>query len=266
MESTIDYSKENEVFFEKVDSCFRELFDAAKDKHELHFAMALMPEMRGMQDAGWNTVHETQALFHEYMEFLENSKPGRMTSRITLGFYCHLSEASGFYEVPKNMLRISEGKTHLLWPFMDLVQEHRQTGNKIAPNANKVLRDLSGHASTLGFNELSEVFRDAFDPDLRNGYAHADYIVWEDGIRLPKRNGGYASCVPWEKFHFLFERGINFFYILQGIVTEYIKLYVEPKTIVTSLQDEPATEWTIYADPDKGTLGITSGSNVPAKT
>lgn len=196
MEEKPSLKEQNEAFYEKAEAALRELFEAAKAKHELHFAMALMPEMRGMQDAGWNTADETQHAFHEYLEFLQELEPNRMKWRITLGFYCHLAEASGFYEVPKNMLRISEGGSHVLWPFMDLVQEHRQTGNRIAPNANKVLRDLAGYAKTLGFDNLAEVFRDAFNSDVRNGYSHADYIVWQDGLRLPKRNGGYASCIP----------------------------------------------------------------------
>lgn len=259
MEQKLSLKQENEAFYEKAESSLRRLFNAARAKHELHFAMALMPEMRGLQDAGWNTAHETQVAFHEYLEFIERLEPSRMKSRIALSFYCHLSEASGFYEVPKNMLRITEGKSHVLWPFRDLVQKHRKTGNIIAPNANKVLRDLAGHAKTLGFDELAEVFRDAFNPDIRNAYAHADYIVWDDGLRLPMRNGGYAKCLPWDEFTLLFERGINFFNILQELISEYIQSYDPPKTIKASLQNEPPVDWTIYYDPASKSFGITSG-------
>jgi hypothetical protein len=221
--------------------------------------MALMPEMRGMQDAGWNTAHETQHAFHEYLKFLENLESSRMKSRIALGFYCHVAEASGFYEVPKNMLRISEGQSHVLWPFEHLVQEHRRTGNRIAPNANKVLRDLAGHSKTLGFDALAEVFRDAFDSDIRNAYSHADYVVWTDGLRLPMRNGGYAKRILWDDFTLLFERGVNFFHILQGLISEYVRSYNPPKTLRTSLQDEPEMDWAISYDPKSGRFGITSG-------
>jgi len=71
MEKQPTLKEQNEAFYEKADAALRELFEAAKAKHELHFAMALMPEMRGMQDAGWNTARETQRAFHEYLEFLE---------------------------------------------------------------------------------------------------------------------------------------------------------------------------------------------------
>lgn len=266
MEKRPSLKEQNEKFYEQAEAGLRELFDAARERHELHFAMALMPEMRGERDAGWNTAQETQRAFHEYLEFLQNLEPGRMKSRIVLSFYCHVAEASGFYEVPKNMLRICEGKSHVLWPFRDLVQKHIETGKLIAPNANKVLRDLAGHAKTLGFNDLAEVFRDAFDSDIRNGYSHADYIVWDDGLRLPKRNGGSPRLIPWNEFNWLFERGVNFFTILQELVSEYIQSYDPPKTIKASLNDEPEGDCPIYYDRMSGIFGITSGMYEPQLT
>ena len=49
----------NQAFFEKAERALRDLFDRAKAAHELHFAMALMPEFRGEQDAGWSTADES---------------------------------------------------------------------------------------------------------------------------------------------------------------------------------------------------------------
>lgn len=252
-------SNPNEEFYEKTERAFRNLFDAARINHELHFAIALMPEMRGMQDASCNTAAETQQAFDEYLDFLEKQEDSPMKCRVALSFYCHISEASGFYEIPKNMLRIAGGESHMLWPFKDLVALHKQTGDRIAPNSNKVLKDLSGHAKVLGFDELAEVFRDAFDPDVRNGYAHADYTVRNDGLRLPKRNGGLSRCITWEEFHAIFERGINFFHILRRLVGEYIHSYDPPKTIKARLQNEPETNWTIYWNPKEKAFGFTSG-------
>lgn len=247
----------NELFFDKTESSLRELFEIARKKHELHFAMALMPEMRGIQDAGWNTAAEAHRAFDEYMSFIDTAK-GPIRFRIALAFYCHAAEASGFYEVPKNMLRIAGGEGHLLWPFMHLVEAHRLTGDRIAPNANKVLKDLAGHAETVGLHELAEVFRDAFDADIRNGYAHADYVIWEDGLRLRKRNGGSPRRIPWEEFGYIFDRGINLFHILRQLVSEYVQSYIEPRTIRARLNSEPEDDWTIYCEKN-GAFGITSG-------
>ena len=254
----------NEEFFAKVERAFRSLFDAARQKNELHFAMALMPEMRGMQDAGWNTAQEAHRAFEEYSEFIDTAK-SPIRFRVALSFYCHVAEASGYYEIPKNMLRIAGGEGHVMWPFMHLVEAHRLTGDRIAPNANKVIKDLAGHAETLGLHELAEVFRDAFDSDVRNGYAHADYILWNDGLRLRKRNGGHPRRISWESFGAIFDRGINLFHILRQLVSEYINSYAEPRTIRARLNDEPEGEWTIYLDSN-GAFGITSGKHPRAAT
>ena len=121
------------------------------------------------------------------------------------------------------------------------------------------MRDLSGHAKCSGFDDLAEVFRDAFDPDLRNGYAHADYIVWDDGIRLRKRNGGHPRTVSWKEFDYLFYKGVNFFDILKKLSIEYQNMYQEPKTIKGQMNNEPIMDWTIYCDHENGSFMISNG-------
>jgi len=126
--------------------------------------------------------------------------------------------------------------------------------------ANKVLKNLAGHAKEMGFNVLAEVFRDAFDPEVRNGYAHADYIVWKDGLRLPKRNGGRPKVIPWTEFDVIFQRGINFFHILREIVNEFVESYTPAKTIKARMSESaPEMNWKIYRDPETGALGIEGG-------
>lgn len=251
----------NQAFFDKANSCLAALFETARKKRELHFALALMPELRGLQERGWNTAQDAQQAFDDYNEFLQNAT-GAIKCRVGLAFYSHMAEASGFYEVPKNMLRIAGGGDHQMWPFHHLVAEHAATGDRIAPNANKVLKNLIGHATSLGFTELAEVFRDAFDGDIRNGYAHADYVIWSDGLHLPKRNGGRPRVIAWDEFSEIFERGRSLFSALHMQIREAVRSYDEPKSIFTSLQDEPPTLWTIYRS-GKGTFGITNGSYPP---
>lgn len=246
----------NDEFYEKLENAVRVLFDSAKETNELQFVMALNPEFRGAQDPGWNTAKEAMKAFDEYINFINNEEPTSITARVALGFYSYISEASGLYEVPKNMLRIIEGKPYVLWPFQDIVQVHNRTGNVIAPNANKILRNLAGHAEELELHDLAICFRDAFNSDLRNGYAHADYVIWDDGIRLRNRNGGNPQIISWNKFHKLLERGINFFNIFKDIAHEYVQSYNPPKRIMASLGEEPLSEWTIQFNPDTGSFSI----------
>src|SRR5262245_49960897 len=128
-------------YSERCDAAFQEMFEAARAKEEVQFAAALNPEFRGMQDAGWSTAAESMQALDEYLNLIDELPANRMRTRIALSLYSHLSEASGLYEVPKNMLRIVSGDDYNLWPFQDLVERHRASGAIIAPNANKVMKD-----------------------------------------------------------------------------------------------------------------------------
>ena len=248
MTSEPDIAKENTRFLEKAEKAVADLFQLARNKNELHFAFALNPDFRGIRDRGWSTTVDLHTTFDEYLNYIKEGELTAFRARVALAFYCHLAEASGFYETPKNMMRIAEGKSYVIWPFHDLNQKHAVTGATIAPNANRVFRDLVGHANTIGLSSLAEVFRDAFEPDLRNGYAHADYIVWDDGIRLPMRTGGARRTISWPQFQALLERAINFFLILRNQVVRSMKSFNPPRQILAQLSDEPEALWTIHHD------------------
>jgi hypothetical protein len=254
-------TEENKKYYESLEKSLRELFDKARGTNELQFAFSLSPEFRGMQDAGWNTAHDAIVAFDEYLEFINDGPITSLKARVALAFYSHLSEAAGFYEIPKNMLRVAGGEQYNMWPFLNLVETHTQTGIKIAPNANKVLRNLAGHAKTLGLSDLACCIRDAFDPDLRNGYAHADYVIWSDGIRLRKRNGGHPRLVSWEEFNARFERGINFFQMIRDLVNEYMDSYSEPKIVKAAMNPgKPEFNWKIHADKEKHSFSISTST------
>lgn len=249
---------ENEAFYIKMERAVRYLFDTAKAKSELHFAFSLNPEFRGTRGPGWSTAEEARVASREYLAFINEPGVTALKARVALAFYSHLSEASGLYEVPKNMLRVAGGERFAAWPFQNLVQTNKISGDKICPNANKILKDLAGHAENLGLHDLAEVFRDAFSSDLRNGYAHADYVIWDDGIRLPKRNGGTPSVISWVEFHYSFERAINFFHFLNDLIAEHISSYNPAKQVRGQSGNAPECFWTIHADPEKKMFSISS--------
>lgn len=68
-------------------------------------------------------------------------------------------------------------------------------------------------------------FREAFDPDLRNAIAHADYILAADGVRIRKRNGGQPRVISWNEFDALFCKGANLFSFIRQYVDQYVKSY-----------------------------------------
>jgi len=258
---------DNTEFFEKAERSFRDLFDRAQAAQELHFAMALMPEFRGAQDAGWSTAHESVRAYDEFSELVRSMPQSPVRVRVILAFYAHVAEGAGFYEIPKAMLLTIEGRGNNIMPFQDLVERHRKTGEVIAPNANRIMKDLIGHATELGLSQLADVFRDAFDPDVRNAVAHADYIIWPDGLRLRRRNGGWPRLIPWAELTPLIDRGLNLFALIRHVADEYAHSYETPKTIRSRLNDnEPLTDFTIYCDPKTRAFGFTTGEYPPRQS
>lgn len=252
----------DQAFYVRAERALRGLFTKAQAHHELHFVMALVPEFRGVQDAGWNTAHEAIRAYDEFttiVKTLDKTDPIRV--RMLLAFYAHVSEGSGFYEIPKAMMLTIEGRGNNILPFQNLVERHRRTGLVMAPNANRVMADLIGHAAELGFAELAETFRDAFDPDVRNAIAHADYILWSDGMRLRRRNGGAPRVIAWgEELNSLIWRGLNLFDLIRQIANEFVRSYAPPKTIKSRMSDEdPLTDYTIYFKPETGAFGFVTG-------
>lgn len=256
--SSNQLKEENTNYFAKTESAFSELFLAAKSKDELQFVLSLNSEFRGEQDTGWSTADEAIAAFNDYVEFINKLNNGKMRIRIALSFYCQIAEASGFYEILKNMIRVVDGQKYSMWPFQEIVKRHADSGKQIAPNSNAVMKNIIGHAKNVGLNEVVEVCRDAFDADIRNAFAHADYIVWEDGLRLRFRNGGYPRKIEWDTFSAIYDRGINFFNILKSIVDENIRSYFPAKIIRGQLNNEPAGEWKIEYNNETGSFSISS--------
>lgn len=226
-------------FFQKAERAFKGLLEAAKAKNELNCAFALHPEERGFQDSGWSSAAETFLAFDDYLEYIDSSPDTRFKLRVMLSFYCHLSEAGGFYEVPKKLMLVYEGDPYFRSAFHSITETNRRTGNAMVPNASKVFRDLVGHATNLGFDELAGVFKESFDPVLRNAYAHANYILRPDEIRIKDRATNHIRVISIAEFNLLFNKGLQFFHALRSVLKEYMMSYVPSKIVMGRLHDEP---------------------------
>jgi len=255
----------NQAYYDKAIRALTDLFEKAKAAHELHFMMALLPEFRGMQDGGWNTAEEAVRAFDQYSAHIRSMrKDDPVRVRVAMGFYLHAAEGSGFYEIPKKMMLTVEGKGNNIWPFQSLVKKHVKTGRAIDPNANTIMKNMMGHAYDLLLFELSEVFKEAFDPDLRNAIAHADYILAADGVRIRKRNGGQSRVISWEEFDALFCKGVNLLDFIRQLADQHIRSYDPPKTIRARLNaNEPLTDYTLYFVAETGAYGFTTGKEAP---
>lgn len=257
-----DYNK-NDTFLKKSESAFRRLFEEAKSRDELNFAFSLSPEFRPYTV---NTALDAQRAFAEYSEFLMTySQDSPIRIRVALAFYSHISEASGFWEIPRNLLGIIAGLKYNMMPFMELVKRYGTTEGSIAPNAGRIMRALMKYSQEVGYQDLAEVFRDAFDVDLRNAYAHADYALLEQGICVKPRYNG-ERIVNWEEFALLLHKATEFYELLKSIDDEYVSSYLTPKVVMGILNDrDPEGTWTIHYDSETRLFSISGQVSDTAK-
>lgn len=244
----MNYSN-NEEFLQKAEDNFRKIFSAAKKKDELHFVFSLSPEFRPYTT---NTALDAKNAFDDYTEFLHENEKSSIHARIALAFYSHISEASGFWEIPKNLLSIIDGNKYNLMPFLDLVKKYGSAEGSISPNANKVMRSLMKYSKDLGYLELAEVFKEAFDADLRNAYAHADYALLDSGVCIGSRYKR-ERIVSWEEFNELFDKALKFYMVFMSVLSENLQYYSEPRIIKGFLTDkEPESTWKIHYEEGVG--------------
>jgi hypothetical protein len=180
--------------------------------------------------------------------------------RVILLLYCQLAEAGGIYESLKNVLGVITLKPYLLWPFKDLVRVKQMPNRVIGPNANATFRNLATTAKAVGLLRLSELLEVAFMDDLRNGISHADYVIWDDGVRLPERNGGYGKKLSFQDINGALTRGVGFFQVLVEHNSASMHSFDPPKDIVGRFSANPPMRWTVYCDSKTRAFGIKGSS------
>ncbi|MCE8438519.1 hypothetical protein [Rhodovulum sulfidophilum] len=240
------------------------LFKFVRRMSELDFAGSLSGEFRGAQDAGWSTTITAEQVFEELSERLATRRVESLADmRIILLLYSQLSEAGGVYETLKNMMGIVESVPYSLWPFQDLVRVKQNPKRIIGPNANATFRDLAAHAHKIGMTGLSLAFENVFRDDVRNGVCHADYVLWNDGLRLRKRNGGYATRLDYGEVSDMVGMGVAFFQTLQELRRLAILSFHPPREIIGRFSANPPMPTTVGYDPATGAFTISCSSPGP---
>lgn len=235
--------------------------------NELDFAVSLSGEFRGMQDAGWATTITAQEVFEEITTYFESQQDrSKAELRVILMLYCQLAEAGGVYETLKNILGVVTLKPYLLWPFNDIVRVKQAPKRVIGPNANATFRDLATTAKAVGLSRLSALLESAFRDDIRNGISHADYVIWNDGLRLRKRSGGYAKKVSFPEINDAITRGVGFFQVLMEHNRTSIHSFNPQREIVGRFSANFPMPWTVHYDPKTGVFSISGSSPGPVTT
>lgn len=243
------------------------LYGFARQMNELDFAGSLGGEFRGMQDAGWATTITAQQVFDELQAYMSRTEPFTLPEmRIALMLYCQLSEAGGVYESLKNIMGVVTSQPYNLWPFKDIVRVRKADKRVIAPNANATFRDLATKTSEIGMTKLASLLALAFNDEIRNGISHADYVIWNDGLRLRKRNGGYANRLSFDEVGVAITVGVAFYDILQDHNRTAMASFNPAREIIGKFSLNPPMRFTVFSDPERGAFSISTSSPGPETT
>jgi len=256
-----------EDFFIALSTELSRLYGFARQMNELDFAASLGGEFRGMQDAGWNTKITAHQVFDELKSYTVRTDPRSVAEmRIALMLYCQLSEAGGVYESLKNVMGVVTSQPYNLWPFKDIVRVRKTDKRIITPNANATFRDLASKAAKIGMTRLAGLLECVFNDEIRNGISHADYVIWADGLRLRKRNGGCAKLLSFDDVGAAITAGVGFFEILQHHNRAAIASFNPAREIIGKFSLNFPMKHTIFADLERGTFSISSSSPGPEIT
>lgn len=232
----------------------------AQATNELDMAGALFQESRGMQDAGWTTTITAYEIFDEMRALGSKEEPLTTAEyRQFLCLYAQLAEAGGVYEVLSNLMGVIQLKPYNLWPFQDLVSVRENPKRIIGPNANAMFRKLAQTAESIGMTKLASLLEITFRDDIRNGVFHADYIIWNDGLRLRRRNGGNPYSVPHEEVTKAISIGVMFFDIFNQLQQEARQSFRPAKEIIGRFSLNPPMRHTVELQED-GSFSISSSS------
>jgi hypothetical protein len=262
-------SKDDEVeeseFLKQSRLALEKLFATAREKDELNFALSLSSEFKPYT---FTSAMEAQRAFHEYEEFLESKecrdKPIRI--RIVLNFYCYVAESAGLWCIPMCMLGVVAGQKYNTDPFRYLVKRHKATGKNIAPNANKVMGALVEYSTELCLHDVATVFTNGFDGDLRNGVAHADYALSNEGIHVRGRHD-LARLITWTELQRLVNDGVGLYHVLRDVVSHYQHFYETPRVVNGSMNDrDPVGCYLIHSDATTRTMSVSGGVGFTAET
>lgn len=204
------------IFQTRVNVCFDNLFSKAKQADEFAYVFSLLDKSSGSEAAGWQPIQETLYLFHDLRSLIDGSE-SYTRIRLCLMLYCHIIEANFIYHVLYNMLLSAENEGHpRVFNFLDKYRN----GNP--PSAKSKVQEIRKKSKLLKIDELDKILDEVFNDDIRNAFAHSDYILWQDEFR--SKHKGYKS-IKMNEVLFLVNKAIIFFEAFFEVLMSHKKSY-----------------------------------------
>lgn len=164
-------------------------FQEALDKSPFD-ALCTLLRPRGMHDAGWDVLDESQATFDDFNWILKEAQEQKdelCTRRLALHYYCFVIEMNAVHEMMMNLLRCLSGQHYLPFPLAHLNRKRKKGGmwdSVIPASMPTKIRAIRELAKQLHKDTLVERLDYVFNDSLRNAIAHSDYILLDKELRI----------------------------------------------------------------------------------
>ncbi len=161
-----------------------ELFRRAKESDEFEYCSTLL-RIRGMEDAGWDPMHESWELAQQLMALQNAPLEQGLKFRLALFLYCHLTEMSDIYNIPANMLHILSGRRYSMSPFLHGLKQGESPPSSPSGKARRIKVQALEH----DMQDLGEVFETMLVKEVRNAFYHSDYILTNASLNIRHGEG-----------------------------------------------------------------------------
>lgn len=195
-----------------------DLFNSAKKQDEFAYIFALLGINSGIEDIGWQPISETWNLFQDLISIANTPLQIHTQIRLMLLAYCQITEASYIYHVIYNMLLCAEGEIPKVFNFLD------QYKNGIPPSVKTKLKLIEAKAARNGHESIAEKMKSIFDASLRNAVSHADFILYQNEVRL-KHKGNEIRAIKLQDIVSLMNSTSEFFQTFFNTLDEHKRSY-----------------------------------------
>ena len=227
-------NEEERGAFERRDPAFREAlpryltaldpaFTRARECSEFESLMTLF-RFRGIQPIGFDPYETTLRAIPALIRVHDEMGDREGARHLELWIYGHIIEASEPYEILMNLIEVSQGGRSQLSRFPP-----DQRG--VPQSVGRKIEQLRAAAARAAMPEIMIPLEEIWDREFRNAIFHADYALYEDGVRILTPGGGLVYQP--ERVASLVNRALAYHSASASLYEAHIRSYTEPKEIAT---------------------------------
>lgn len=180
------------------------LADAARKRDEFAYLHAILGINSGIEDPGWQPIEESRTFVYELVALINTPLHIHTKARLALVAYCHITEADFLYHDVFNLLLAADGQPVRVFNFTHKVR------NGKPPSVNAKLTDIKATADRMEHSDITTMFDEIWQPDVRNAVFHSDYILFENELRIKHRMSQIAK-IPLEQVFDFLQKALHLF-------------------------------------------------------